>query len=173
MRRFFKSKRTERAQQLRVPKSPPNWPENKGDSHPIRHRTDTWDDGATRCSVGDQAAPWTPGRTATSIDVFSLPGLPVWVAPSTLKGNFENRDEDLSVASCVESLWSTKTARAPAVLDREDQGFHQAVMSKLGLQRTQPKLVMIHHTVERLHVLLHRCQRCLVLPSQRRCLIKA
>ncbi|CAN8027241.1 unnamed protein product, partial [Ixodes persulcatus] len=87
-------------------------------------------------SVGDQAAPWTPGRTATSIDVFSLPGLPVWVAPSTLKGNFENRDEDLSVASCVESLWSTKTARAPAVLDREDQGFHQAVMSKLGLQET-------------------------------------
>ncbi|KAM7292320.1 hypothetical protein ISCGN_025523 [Ixodes scapularis] len=140
MRRFFKSKRNERAQQLRVPKSPPNWPENKGDSHPIRHRTATWDDGATRSSVagsvGDQEAPWTRGRATNSIDVFSLPGLPVWGAPSTLKGNFENRDEDLSVASCVESLWSTKTVRAPSVLDPKDQGFHRAVMSKLGLQET-------------------------------------
>ncbi|EEC20574.1 hypothetical protein IscW_ISCW015184 [Ixodes scapularis] len=93
---------------------------------------------ATACipgSVGDQEAPWTRGRATNSIDVFSLPGLPVWGAPSTLKGNFENRDEDLSVASCVESLWSTKTVRAPSVLDPKDQGFHRAVMSKLGLQK--------------------------------------
>ncbi|CAN7998943.1 unnamed protein product, partial [Ixodes hexagonus] len=67
-------------------------------------------------------------------DVFSLPGLPDWGAPSALERNFENRDEDLSVASCVESLWSTKTAGATDVLDRMGQDIDHVVMSKLGLQ---------------------------------------
>lgn len=65
-------------------------------------------------------------------DVFSLPGLQDWPSPGT---NFKNRDEDLSVASCVQSLWSTRTARA--VTRSKGAGnvqSREAVMGKLGLQ---------------------------------------
>ncbi|KAK8780074.1 hypothetical protein V5799_018589 [Amblyomma americanum] len=90
--------------------------------------------------------------TATSVDDYEgvswLERLecPEWPVP---KHCFENRDEDLSVSSCVESIWSPRS-RAPSTSARParslggrdqwplraEDGAQDAVMAKLGLQVT-------------------------------------
>lgn len=91
--------------------------------------------------------------TTTSVDDYEgvswLEQLerPEWPVP---KHCFENRDEDLSVSSCVESIWRQRS-RAPSTSSgtarsvgggkdpwplRAEDGARDAVMAKLGLQVT-------------------------------------